>query len=275
MHICQINLGGVKKLINRLIFYTLIYPKVKWLNAYKNRFLKYYVKTYNICDAFVVLCDGYRKEWENLFGLSSSNKIRVIPNSERILEYVQLKKKKQILYSGRMSHEDKRIDRLLKIWREISYKIPEWEFVLVGDGPSFKELKEMAQRYKLERISFVGYVSDVSPYYDDASILCLTSDFEGWGLCLTEAQAHGVVPIAMNCSAGVASILSPSGVNGILIPPGDVKIFAKKLLDLIKDPIRLETMRLNVLEKAKSYSVDETKMKWVNLFDSLLKSDKS
>lgn len=103
-----------------MIFYTLIYPKVKWLNAYKNRFLKYYVKTYNICDAFVVLCDGYRKEWENLFGLSSSNKIRVIPNSERILEYVQLKKKKQILYSGRMSHEDKRIDRLLKIWREIS-----------------------------------------------------------------------------------------------------------------------------------------------------------
>ncbi|WP_373730662.1 glycosyltransferase, partial [Bacteroides heparinolyticus] len=37
----------------------------------------------------------------------------------------------------------------------------------------------------------------------DASILCLTSDFEGWGMVLTEAMTFGAIPVVFESFASV------------------------------------------------------------------------
>ena len=127
----------------------------------------------------------------------------------------------------------------------------------------------------LERVIFVGGTQDVQSYYRDASVSCLTSTFEGWPLCLTEAQANGVVPIAFNCCAGVSEILSPSGINGILIPPFDKEKFANELCGLLSSPDRIEQMRTEVLLKSQDYSMDIVGPKWSALFDLLLENNNS
>ena len=109
-----------------------------------------------------------------------------------------------------------------------------------------------------------------SDLYDDASILCLTSTFEGWPLCLTEAQANGVVPIAFDCSAGVHHILAPSGTNGFLIPCFDIQKYADTLLHLMNDESLLAEMQQQVLTKSKEYASEIVGEKWKNLFDKLL-----
>ena len=79
---------------------------------------------------------------------------------------------------------------LLKV-DQILYEIK--RAILVGDGRDGKMLRELAGELGLERVSFEGMQTDVRPYYAEASVLCLTSETEGWPLTLTEGQANGCI----------------------------------------------------------------------------------
>ncbi len=260
-----------KSLGSYLEWLFLSYPKYHILKTHKRRFYKLYHSSYAKTDRYTVLCDDYKNELVKCMGLDAkTNKIRVISNMERKVEKVNLNKMKQILFVGRLSYSDKRVDRLIDIWEKVYSKAPDWELIIVGDGEERKNLETRSRNVNLERITFAGSSSNVQPYYDQASILCLTSTFEGWPLCLTEAQANGVVPIAFNCTAGIQHILGPSGTNGFLIPCFDIQAFANKLLGLMKDEALLAQMRMNVLAKSEEYSTEVVGEKWRNLFEELL-----
>ena len=111
----------------------------------------------------------------------------------------------------------------------------------------------------------------MQPYYDDASILCLTSTFEGWGLCLTDAHANGVLHISVDCSACVREILSPSRTNGFLVPCFNIQRYADTLLHMMKDEALLAKMREQVLLKAEDYSTEGVGDKGRRILEALLK----
>lgn len=252
-----------------LEWHLLTNPKATWLKVYEKRLMKEYKKTYDLVDAYVVLCEGYKSELEKKLRLSDLNKITVIHNAEYEVENISMDKKKQLLFVGRMTYEHKRVDRLLDIWKMIYKKVPGWELILVGSGSEERALRQRAEKMKLERVTFTGWSLNPSVFYKHASVSCLTSTFEGWPLCLTEAQANGVVPIAFDCCAGIREILSPSGENGILIPPFRKRKYADELCKLLLDPEKLACMRENVIRKSQEYSVEEVGGKWLQLFDRL------
>lgn len=262
-------------LVKRIEWYLLGYPKAVWLKRYMKKCIKDYRKTYDIVDAYVVLCDAYKEQLIKTLGLPAKNKLYVIHNSEKKVNNVNLNKKKQILFVGNMIYENKRVDRLLDIWGMVYEKLSDWELILVGGGKEKDALQKQATQMNLERVNFVGGTQDVQSYYRDASVSCLTSTFEGWPLCLTEAQANGVVPIAFNCCAGIDEILSPSGVNGILVSPFDKEKFADELCGLLTSPDRIEQMRNMVLLKSQDYSMDIIGPKWKALFGQLLEGGSS
>ncbi len=257
-------------LAKKMEWYLLGYPKVVWLKLYMKKCIEDYKKTYDIVDAYVVLCDAYKEQLIKALGLPAKNKLYVIHNSEKKVNNVNLNKKKQVLFVGNMIYENKRVDRLLDIWGMVYEKLPDWELVLVGGGKEMDALQKQATQMNLKRVNFVGGTQDVQSYYRDASVSCLTSTFEGWPLCLTEAQANGVVPIAFNCCAGIDEILSPSGVNGILVSPFDKEKFADELCGLLTSPDKIEQMRNMVLLKSQDYSMDIIGPKWNALFEQLL-----
>lgn len=261
--------------VKKMEWYLLGYPKAVWLKRYMKKCIEDYKSTYNLVDAYVVLCDAYKKQLIEILGLPVENKLYVIHNSEKKVDNVNLDKRKQILFVGNMIYENKRVDRLLDIWGMVYKKIPDWELVLVGGGKEEKSLRQQAAQMNLERVIFIGGTQDVQSYYRDASVSCLTSTFEGWPLCLTEAQANGVVPIAFNCCAGISEILSPSGINGILVPPFDKEKFANELYGLLSSPDKMKQMRTEVLLKSQDYSMDIVGPKWSGLFDLLLESNNS
>lgn len=259
-----------KSLLKTLEWIFLGYPKAVWFKRYKKDCIRDYEKVYNIVDAYVVLCEGYKEELIQTLKLPEKHKIHVISNSEERVESVNLNRKKQVLFVGNMIYENKRVDRLLDIWEMIYKKLPDWELVLVGGGKEKDFLQQRATRRHLERVIFAGGTQNVQAYYQNASVLCLTSTFEGWPLCLTEAQANGVVPIAFNCCAGIQEILSPSGTNGILVPPFDKVKFASELYDLLTSPNKIEQMRDNVFLKSQNYAMDIIGPQWSTLLESLL-----
>lgn len=262
-----------KSIVKSLKLYLITYPSELLVHRYKKKACKDYLNIYCNCDAYVLLCDDYRRDFVRTLGISDEEgKLHVIHNSERIPETVCFDKRKEIIFVGRLTYEDKRVDRLLRIWKVASPQLPEWRLRIVGSGPEQELLMALASRLELERITFEGFHGNVKPFYDTASIICLTSTFEGWPLCLTEAQANGVVPVAFGCSDGVKEIIGPSGVNGIVVSPFDIDAFAGELVALASNEDKLRQMKLNVIEKSKTYSPEVSGKKWVELFNSLCKT---
>lgn len=261
-----------KSLGKRIEWLLLTYPKYKWFKKNERQSYKAYKKTYDETDRYTVLCKEYKDEIVNKLKLDPvNNKIKYISNSERQVEIPNLNKKKQILFVGRLSYSDKRVDRLIDIWDKVYKTLPDWELIIVGDGEERTKLESSATKKGLSRVTFVGASTDVQQYYKDASILCLTSTLEGWPLCLTEAQANGVIPIAFDSVAGIHQILSPSGTNGYLVPPFNLDAFAETLKALANNPTLLEVMRHNVLKKAEEYAIEVVGKQWMDLLEDLYK----
>lgn len=245
-----------------------IYEKLGWA---KIRARKLSRKDYNKCDIYTVLCEKYKiKMCKGLRIKPQSSHIVAINNSEHPVEHIRYDKDKTILFCGRLENVSKRIDRLLRIWGKIQNEIPDWKLVIVGDGPHRDIVEEQIRKEGLERVYLEGRTSNVSPYYKKASIVCLTSQTEGWPLCLTEAQAHGCIPVAFGCSDGVREILSPSGTHGFVVTPFDEDEYAQTLLQIIAmDESAQLKIRQNVVRKSGDFAPDVIAAKWKTLFDYL------
>lgn len=226
---------------------------------------------YVSCDAYTVLCEPYRAETAEVLGLDPvDNHIYVIENPENPVDDVCLEKENVMLFCGRFENWSKRIDRLLRIWSKVQGALPDWRLVLVGDGRDGKMLRELAGELGLERISFEGMQTDVRPYYAEASVLCLTSETEGWPLTLTEGQANGCICVAFGCTSGVKEILSPDGECGFIVPPYDEDMYAQVLLKIASmDKESQITMRRRAVERRLEYTPEKIAVKWKSLFDML------
>lgn len=256
--------------LNRIKWYAYHYPAFFWFGKQQRRVYRRYRETIDLTDKYVVLCQEYKDEiLQRLKRRRFNEKIVVIPNPQRSVEPVNFDKKKQLLFVGRLTHADKRPDRLVEIWSRIHEEFPDYEFIIVGDGEERPLLERMIAERKLPRIRLAGSTNNVQAYYETASVLLLTSSIESWGLVLTEAQANGVLPIAFNCSAGVRTILSPSGKNGILVPAFDMEAYIRELKALLRDPERMERMRRDVVERVKEFNPDAIEGKWESLILNL------
>ena len=243
--------------------------RYKAFGAMARKFKARYKSIIKAADRYAVLCEDYKSETARRLSLSArdSRKIVVLENSCDIPAKVNREKDKNIIFVGRLTYMDKRVDRLIEVWRRVCGRLPEWTLTIVGDGEERENLESLAAG--LPRVTFAGHQTDVSPFYQRASILCLTSAIESWGLCLMEAQTYGVVPIAFDCSAGVRHLLSPDGENGVLVPEGDIDAYADKLLSLASDEGRLAAMRENVLRKSAGYGYEKMGRKWLGVIEEI------
>ena len=218
-----------------------------------------------------MLCEAYKDELTQALQLTDNHKLKAISTPiPSVSTPYSLQKENVLLYVGRMSYKDKRVDRLVSIWEMIYEQFPDWQFFLVGDGKELPKLRAMVEERSLPRITFVGKTDDIYPYYNKAAIFCLSSQMEGQGTVLMEAQQAGVVPIAFDCSAGVRGILAPNGVNGILVKPFDMNDYAHQLSELMHNASLRNKIQQNILPKANDYSIETIVKQWDELFKTIL-----
>lgn len=189
------------------------------------------------------------------------------PNTYPVQEKTDCSKRKQILYVGRIEWRQKRVGRLIDIWRRLFKDFPDWELIIVGDGPIRQELEQKS--YQMERVVFTGW-QDPEPYYRSASILCLTSDFEGWGMVLTEAMTFGTIPVVFNSFAAVTDIIE-DGRTGILVPPFSCKRFARELGALMSNAELRAEMSKACIHSVKRFDIQNVADMWEEVFKKLKK----
>lgn len=227
---------------------------------------------YNHSDWFVVLSPTHFPYLHKIMGRAEYGKLIAINNPltfEDISTSEMLdKKKKVVLVCARMSEYHKRISIILKAWMAICKrkKVDGWILKMVGVGPDLQRYKEFVSTNRIPNVRFEGQQSS-EPYYNEASILLLTSSAEGWGLTITEGLQRGVVPVVMN-SCSVFGEIIQNGYNGYLTPDKDMKVFENKVLQLMSEPSILRQMQLHALKSAKKFSLESTMNKWEKMIQS-------
>lgn len=275
----QVKLAGHRRramtsLGRRLEWFLLKAPGEYVFKRYTRRYGKLLKEVYRHVDRFIVLCDGYKGALDKVLGVSGVDS-RVVAmynplDTAGLTPLSRQQKANEVLFVGRLSYADKRVDRLLRIWSMVEESHPDWVLKIVGTGDEEDNLKAYAAELGLQRVKFCGYTANPSAHYQTASILCLTSDNEGWGMVLVEAQAAGVWPIAFGVSAGVREIIGTDGTRGTLIKPGREKEYAARLAELMDNPERLDAARETLSRSAQKYSVETVTKRWQQLFDEII-----
>lgn len=129
--------------------------------------------------------------------------IAVIPNPMPRVQWIdEIKEyhdRKRIGFLGRL-HPVKRVDVLIEAWRVLGEKVDGAELVLIGCGtPEYeKYLRDKAAECKYGKVTFRGFVNGKEKFDELASLraLCLVSNFENFGMTVTEALSVGTPVIA-------------------------------------------------------------------------------
>lgn len=238
-------------------------------NRQRRLFGRIYARAINKSDAFVVLSPKARPRLLKMVKAADSSKIVSISNPVTVEEVVadRSTKRNQLLFVGRMEFAAKRPDLLLDIWERIYREFPDWELIMIGSGSYLPVVRRIARQRGLERITFTGSVNS-SDYYKSASILCVTSNTEGFSLVTVEASHNYVVPIAFDSFAAVSDVIK-HGETGYIVPAFDIDEYCALLRQLMTHPAQLQQMADNAHRYVQRFSMDRIVTQWYELFDSL------
>lgn len=104
---------------------------------------------------------------------------------------------KKFLAVGRFSHQHKGFDLLIKAFALFAKNNSEWTLDIVGEGPEEGLYKKLIAEYDMgNRIQLHPFTNNIQDYYSEAQIYVLSSRWEGFGLVLVEAMAHGLPVIS-------------------------------------------------------------------------------
>ena len=214
---------------------------------------------------FILLSPSFIPIARKFSRVKDKNKFLSIPNpiSMPVSEEGVLKEK-EMIYVGRIEYNQKRTDRVVDIWKELEPFYPDWKLSIVGDGDDREDLEKRIHKYGLKRVTITGFVNPIE-YYKRASILLLTSDYEGFGLVVAEAMSYGVVPVVYNSFESAKDLIT-DGYNGILIKKAfSVFEFAWKVKELIDKPDYLDKLSRNGRAVSSKYSVAKIVNEWYKI----------
>lgn len=175
-----------------------------------------------------------------------------------------------VLAVGRYSYQ-KSFDRLLRAWA--AAQVPAgWRLRIVGDGQERETLQGLVETLGIGgTVLLDGPSNDMDAVYREASILALSSRYEGLPMVLLEAQAYGIPAVAFNCRCGPSEVIS-DGRSGLLVPQGDIPALAKALETLMNNETLRREMGAEALAASRRWDRDTIMRQWTSLFEDILSS---
>ena len=216
-----------------------------------------------LVDKITVQLPRYAEDYPSLI----RKKISVVANPVHPQNQNLMNREKIILSAGRLV-EQKQFDILIKAYRIVHEKHPDWRLVIVGDGPLKENLKQLAKQLSInQKVKFVGEKRDLHEFYSKALLYCQPSLWEGFPNAMAEAMAAGVIPVGFKETSGVRDLITDSK-NGIICEsPSTSDSLALGLDRAICSPDELAGLSESAAQVSSEYSI----ARWEEAWEGVLK----
>ena len=142
----------------------------------------------------------------------------------------------------------------------------QWHLVIMGEGPERSRLEALASTLGVaNRVHLPGNVTPPAPVLARAQCFVLASRYEGFANALVEAMSVGCPVVSTACQSGPTEIIT-DGVDGLLVPVGDVSAMADAIHALVTSPERRAALGQAARGVNQRFSLDLVLQQW----DSLL-----
>lgn len=187
------------------------------------------------CSCHIITVSEYDRKLALKYKVIEAGKISVIHNCIADLQFERTisAQRIQIVMVARFAHP-KNHDVLFNTLKSLEYL--KWELQLVGDGPLLADCKRRVEDLGLSsRIHFQGAHSQVPLVLANSHIFVLTSQYEGFPICIVEAM-RAALPIIASNVGGVSEAVT-DWENGYLVPSDREDLLRKYLEILITNEV--------------------------------------
>ena len=213
-------------------------------------------------DAVTAVSTYLREETIRAFGCEQC-RISVIPNFVNLNEYkpAESKQRDGLAPAGHklVTHisnfrEVKRVKDVIRVFSRIRRAMPA-TLLMIGDGPERDDAEREARDLEVASdVKFLGRLDTVAGLLQQSDLFVLPTQSESFGLAALEAMACGV-PVVGSRAGGLPEVVE-DGVSGILEPPGSVEAMGRRAVEMLRDPVRHETMVQAATARARRYDAD-------------------
>jgi glycosyltransferase involved in cell wall biosynthesis len=181
----------------------------------------------------------------------------VVPNGINLLAPHPMPGNPHVLYVGRLERV-KGVTVLVQAFAEVLGQLPEARLTLVGRGTQQREIEELVSGMGLDgSIDVCGHVSHAKlreAYHLSSLVVIPSVGPENFPTVALEALGVGR-PIVGTRVGGIPELVV-DGVNGLLVPPGEVDALADAMVRILGDGDLAARMAARSAESAEEYSVE-------------------
>lgn len=218
------------------------------------------------------------EEYLDLRKLGFKQPIAVIPLGVNIPTHSEalIPRKNSILFLSRI-HPKKGLEILLKAWKVVSKKYPDWTLDIYGGDSIFgvssgylEHVQNLSRQERIERVNFYGPIFDIDKWrtLQEASIFVLPTYSENFGIVVAEALASAT-PVIVTKAAPWDGLLEND--CGWWIDLGVDPLIEALNIAISKDPQSLRTMGLHGRRwMTSNFSWDAVGLKMVETYNWLV-----
>ena len=205
-------------------------------------------------------------------GIVISNPVFVDDVSEDYKSIVD--KEKEFVAIGRLT-EQKNYTVMIKAFKKVCAKYPEYKLKIYGKGQEKEKLQYLCKEEDVENnVEFMGTVQNVHEKILNSHVFVMSSDHEGMPNALMEAMALGMCCISTDCPCGGPRELIKHGINGFLVPVGDIENLAETMIFTIENKEVVSEIRKRSSCVRKDYDIAQIGKKWEIYLQEVLSKNK-
>ncbi len=170
---------------------------------------------------------------------------------------------KKFLAVGRFSRLHKGFDLLIEAFRIFAQDNKEWTLDIVGEGVEEPLYRKYIKEYQLqERIHIHPFTNNIQQYYHEAQAYVLSSRWEGFGLVMVEAMAHGLPIISSNLPTSKEIM----GDFGLYFVNGDVNGMARQMH--VATQLDWNSTSRKAIEIAHRFNLETISRQWQQIIEA-------
>ena len=165
--------------------------------------------------------------------------------------------------------QQKQVDHAIDAFARALRQVPDARLEIYGRGALTSQLQARIKRLGVSgSVTLAGFTDNPALAYRRAAVSLLTSKYEGFGLVLVESFQCGCPVVSYDLRYGPSDIIT-DGVDGYLVPPGDVAALAGAIVKVLEQPELAAAMSRAAIVAARRFSERAFVARWSALFNRL------